>query len=75
MFFLQQGETYKSANIQCYSKFINDKYKNKYSLDEPHYKFDWGDDCERDDMIVNKVICFHPPCLNWVMDDKYCFNH
>ena len=81
--FLEQDETYKSIaedilkipNIKCYSKFINDKYKNKYTLDEPHYKFDWGDDFKKDDMIVNKVICFHPPCLNWVIDDKYCFNH
>ena len=52
---LEQGETYKSVaqeilkipNIQCYAKFINEKYKNKSSLYEPNYKFDWGDDCEK----------------------------
>ena len=41
--FLEQDQTYKSIaedilkfpNIQCYSKFINDKCKNKYTLDEP----------------------------------------
>ena len=40
---LEQGETYKSVgqdilktpNIQCYAKFINEKYKNKYTLDAP----------------------------------------
>ena len=21
------------------------------------------------------IICFHPPCLNWVIDDNYCSNH
>ena len=21
------------------------------------------------------VICFHPPCFNWVIDDNYCSNH
>ena len=83
-FFLEQGESYKSIaqdilkirNIQCYAKFINEKYKDNYTLHEPNYKFDWKkDDCKKDDMIVNKVICFHPPCLNWVIDDEYCFNH
>ena len=82
--FLEQGETYKSVaqeilkipNIQCYAKFINEKYIDKYSLHEPNYKFDWKkDDFKKEDMIVNKAICFHPPCLNWVIDDKYCFNH
>ena len=51
--FLEQGETYKPVaqeilkipNVQCYAKFINEKYKDKYSLHEPHHKFDWGDDC------------------------------
>ena len=46
--FLEQDQTYKSVaqeilkipNIQCYAKFINEKYKNKYSLDTPIYKFD-----------------------------------
>ena len=53
--FLEQGETYKSVvqeilkihDVQCYAKFINEKYKNKYRLDTPNYKFDWGDDCEK----------------------------
>ena len=56
--FLEQGETYKSVaqkilkipNIQCYAKFINEKYKSKYSLDTPNYKFDWGHDCKKDDI-------------------------
>ena len=81
--FLEQGETYKSVaqemlkipNIQCYAKFINEKYKDKYTLDTPNYKFDWGEDCKKDDMIVNKVICFHPPCLNRVIGDNYCSYH
>ena len=38
--FLEQGETYKSVsqeifkipNIQCYAKFINEKYKDRSSL-------------------------------------------
>ena len=64
--FLEQGETYKSTaqdilktpNIQCYAKFINQKYKDKYTLDEPHYKFNWGDDCKKDDINLNtKRIC------------------
>ena len=46
--FLEQDETYKSVaqeilkipNIQCYAKFINEKYKDKYTLHEPNYKFD-----------------------------------
>ena len=29
--------------------------------------------------VLNKkrtpIICFHPPCLNWVTDDNYCSNH
>ena len=29
--------------------------------------------------VLNKkktpIICFHPPCLNWVIDDNYCSNH
>ena len=29
--------------------------------------------------LLNKknesVICFHPQCLNWVIDDNYCSNH
>ena len=61
--FLEQGETYKSvaqqilkiANIQCYAKFINEKYKDKYTLDKSHYKFDWGYDC-KDDMKLNTKI-------------------
>ena len=70
--FLEQGENYKSIvkdilkipNIQCYAKYINEKYKDKYTSHEPNYKFDW----KKDDTIVDKVICFHPPCLNWVID-------
>ena len=57
--FLEHNETYKSIaqeilktpNIQCYAKFINEKYKNKYSsLYEPNYKFDWKDYCKKDDI-------------------------
>ena len=29
--------------------------------------------------VLNKkktlITCFHPPCLNWVIDDNYCSNH
>ena len=84
-FFLEQNETYKSVtqdilklpNIQCYAKFINKKYKDKYTLDEPHYKFDWGSDSKKDDINLNtKRICYYPPCLNHILnDDKYCLNH
>ena len=83
--FLEQDQTYKSVaqeilkipNIQCYAKFINEKYKNKYSLDTPIYKFDWGEDCKKDNIDLNtKRICYHPPCLNYILnDDKYYLNH
>ena len=83
--FLEQGETHKSLaqdilkfpNIQCYAKFINQKCKDKYTLDEPHYKFNWGDDCKKDDVSLNnRIICYHPPCLTYVSsDDKYCSYH
>ena len=83
MCFLEQGETYKSvseailkiSNIQCYVKFINDKCKNNYTLDEPHYKFNWGNDCKNDDLIVNNVICFFPPCLKLAANNNYCSFH
>ena len=26
--------------------------------------------------LDRKMICFHPPCLNYIpSSDKYCFNH
>ena len=67
----------KIPNIQCYAKFINEKYNDKYSLHEPHYKFDWGNDCEKDDInLNNKTIRYHPPCIDYILnDDRYCFNH
>ena len=84
-FHLEQGETYKSVaqeilkipNIQCYAKFINEKYKNKSSLYEPNYKFDWGDDCEKNYVDLNtKRICYHVPCLKYISNDKkYCDIH
>ena len=83
--FLEQGETYKSVaqeilkipNIQCYAKFINEKYKNKSSLYEPNYKFDWGNDYEKNDVDLNtKRICYHVPCLKYISNDKkYCNIH
>ena len=83
--FLEQDLTYKSVaqeilkipNIQCYAKFINEKYKDIYTLNEPHYKFNWEDDCKNDDINLNsRITCHHPPCLNYISsDDKYCFNH
>ena len=77
--FLEQDQTYKSVaqeilkipNIQCYAKFINEKYEDKYNIDEPHYKFDWGYDCKKDDIDLNtKRICYHPPCLKYISNDK-----
>ena len=72
--FLEQGESYKSLaqeilkipSIQCYVKYINEKYKNKYSLDTPNYN--WGD-YKKDDINLNtKRICYHPPCLNYILN-------
>ena len=77
--FLEQDQTYKSLcqeilkipNIQCYAKFINEKYKNKSLLYEPNYKFDWGDDCEKNNVDLNtKRICCHVPCLKYISSDK-----
>ena len=83
--FLEQGETYKSVvqkilkipNIQCCVKFINEKYKDKHLLDTPDYKFDWGDDCKKDDIkLKNKITCYHVPCLKYISKDKrYCDIH
>ena len=83
--FFRTRETYKPLaqdilkiyNIQCYAKFINEKYKDKYTLDTPNYKFDWGDDCKKDDIDLNtKRICYHRPCLNYILNDKkYCDIH
>ena len=52
-------------------------YKDKYTLDTPNYKFDWGDDCKKDAIDLNtKRICYHPPCLNHILNDKkYCDIH
>ena len=82
---LEQDETYKSLsqkilkipNIQCYAKFINEKYKDKSSLYEPNYKFDWGDGCKKDDInLNNRIICYHPQCFNYILNDKkYCDIH
>ena len=69
--FLEQNETYKLVaqdilkhdNVDCYSKFINEKYKDKYNLNEPKYSYKWKDDCKEDDINLNtKIICYHPPC-------------
>ena len=77
--FLEQDQTYKSLcqeilkipNIQCYPKFINEKYKNKYRLDTPNYKFDWGDDSKKDHIkLNNKITCYHVPCRKYISNDK-----
>ena len=77
--FLEQDESYRSVaqeilnipNIQCYAKFINEKYKNKYSLDTPNYKFDWGEDCKKYDIkLNNKITCYYVPCLKYISNDK-----
>ena len=83
--FLQQAETYKSVaqeilkihNIQCYAKFINEKYENQFSsLYEPCHKFDWKNDCKKDDVGLNNKIFHHPPCLKYISNDKkYCDIH
>ena len=52
---LEQNETYKSVaqdilkhdNIDCFAKFINKKFKDKYDMDEDHYKYIFDNDCKK----------------------------
>ena len=78
--FLEQDEAYKSVaqkilkhdNIDCYAKFINEKYKDKYTLDKPHYRYKWKDNVK----LNTRMTCFHPTFLNYIStDNKYCINH
>ena len=60
----------KRDNIDCYSKFINEKYLDKYNLDEAKLQ---QEDSKKD--LTKKIICFYPPCLNYVTNDNYCCYH
>ena len=62
---LNEDESYKSIADEILKNDINcyTKYINNYC-------------CDR---VLNKKpqskICFHPPCLNVVINDNYCYNH
>ena len=70
---LNKDETYKNiadeilkSDIDCYTKYVL-----------TFVIIDYYDFCHN--RVLNKrktpIICFHPPCLNWVIDDDYCSNH
>ena len=55
----------KRDDIDCYSKFINEKYLVKHTVDEPKL--------QQEDS--KKIICFYPPCLNYATNVNYCSYH
>ena len=64
-FILKDNETYKTIADEILKSDI-DCY-TKYVNDFCHNR------------VLNRkktpIICFHPPCLNWAIDDNYCSNH
>ena len=74
--FLEQNETYRSIakdilkypNIDCYVKFINEKY-----LYKPKYEPILKEDCKID--LNSKIVCFYPPCLKLAVNNNYCSFH
>ena len=61
---LEDNESYKSISDEILKS--NTECYTKYVNDFCHNR------------VLNKkkkpIICFHPPRLNWVIDDNYCSN-
>ena len=64
-FILKDNETYKNIVDEILKSDVDcyTKYVNDFCRDR----------------LLNKkreaVVCFHPPCLNRVVNDNYCSNH
>ena len=64
-FILKDNKTYKNIADEILKSDIDcyTKYVNDF--------------CHK--IVLNKkktpIICFHPPCLNWVIDNNYCSNY
>ena len=62
----------KNGNIKNYRKYICDIYFDKFLLNlEKEDDFKEGDF----EIKIFKKICFHPPCMNEVIDNNYCSIH
>ena len=83
--FLDENETYKSVasdilqvkDVDNYKKYIRHMFEEKF-----HLYLDRKDDNVNEDnednfeIKISKKICFYPPCLNYISNDKkYCLIH